>query len=253
MAVSDAERQRIIEAFNSIGELRGWDWSRLRSRRAKTPWNYPDVVRSHVKPTDRVLDVGTGGGEKFLLLADAFGSGVGVDSDPSMIEVANENLPEELSGRVQFMVGDADDLAFENESFDVVLNRHSIVNPDEVVRVLRPGGLFINQHVGPKNLEKLVDPWRHMGELGLGDVQGELDRFDELGCEVLEFREYDVEYVFLDEESLLFQLKAMPMPAPVVAERDADLIAGVLESTRGPDGAFHSNEHRFLRVITKSG
>lgn len=253
MAISDAERQRIIDAFDSIDELRGWDWSRLRAHRAETPWNYPDVVRSHVKPTDHVLDVGTGGGERFLALAEAFGTGVGVDSDPAMIEVASENLPDDLKDRVRFMVGDAGDLPFDGESFDVVLNRHSVVNPDEVVRVLRPNGLFVNQHVGPNNLEKLVDPWRHMGDLGLGDIQGELDRFVELGCEVLEFREYDVEYVFLDEESLLFQLKAMPMPAPVVAERDAELIAAVLESTSGADGAFYSNEHRFLRVIRKPG
>ncbi len=253
MPLSPAEKGRIIAAFNAVDDRHGWDFSRLRVRRSETPWDYIEVARSLLKPTDRVLDMGTGGGEKLQLLAGNFDSAIAIDLDPEMIDAAKANLPEELAEKIEFRVGDSNDLLFEDATFDAVLNRHSVVNPDEVVRVLRPDGLFVNQDVGPNNLKNLIDPWRYMGDLDLSDTHGEIERFKRLGCEVLDFREYDVEYVFLDEESLFFQLKAMPMPIPVVAERDAELIAEVMESSRGSDGAFYSNEHRFLRVVRKAG
>ncbi len=253
MPLTSAERSRIIAAFNAIDPLEGWDWSRLRVRRATAPWDYIEIVRSLLRPTDHVLDIGTGGGEKLIGYVDHCASVVGIDSDPEMIKTANENLPPDLAGRISFQVGDANAPEFENESFDTVLNRHSVVNPVETVRVLRPGGTFVHQNVGSQNLKALVDPWRDMGDLELQDALELRDQFVALGCEVLDFREYDVEYVFLDEESLLFQLKAMPMPVSIDAERDAELIAEVIESTKGPDGAFHSNEHRFLTVVRRAG
>ena len=50
----------------SVGERQGWDFSRVRDERDPVPWDYLDVVRNYLRPSDRVLDVGTGGGEKFL-------------------------------------------------------------------------------------------------------------------------------------------------------------------------------------------
>ncbi len=210
-----------------------------------------ELVPALLKPTDHVLDIGTGGGEKLITLAGSFGSAIGVDADPAMIETARDNVSSELADTIEFTVGDANNLPFDDATFDAVLNRHSVVNPAETVRVLRPGGLFINQNVGPMNLQNLIDPWRHMGSMDLQDPRELADEFVALGCEIEEFREYNVDYAFLDEASLLFQIKAMPMPVPVVAERDAELIAGLMESTRGADGAFHSNEHRFLTVVKK--
>jgi len=60
------ELKQIVEA---VGTLEGWDFSRVRAGRAPVLWNYVDVVRQYLKPTDRVLDIGTGGGEIFFSLA----------------------------------------------------------------------------------------------------------------------------------------------------------------------------------------
>ena len=48
----------------SVGEREGWDFTRVRDAREPMPWDYLDVVRCYLQPSDRVLDVGTGGGEK---------------------------------------------------------------------------------------------------------------------------------------------------------------------------------------------
>ncbi len=58
--------RRIAE---SVGERSGWDFSRVRDERDPVPWDYSEVVRRYLRPEDRVLDVGTGGGEIFIELA----------------------------------------------------------------------------------------------------------------------------------------------------------------------------------------
>ena len=82
------ELKQIVQ---EVGELKGWDFSRVRIGRDPVLWNYVDVVRQYLRPTDRVLDIGTGGGEIFFSLASYFGEGVGIDMDPEMIETAQRN------------------------------------------------------------------------------------------------------------------------------------------------------------------
>src|SRR5579885_2256638 len=98
--------------YDALGDLRGWDFSRARTERDPAPWDYVEVVARYLRPTRRVLDVATGGGEIFLSLAPHFASGVGIDSSPSMIQTARENTPPVLSDRISFSVMQAQDLAF---------------------------------------------------------------------------------------------------------------------------------------------
>lgn len=107
-----------------VGKLEGWDFSRVRDGRDPVPWNYVDVVQQYLKPTNRVLDIGTGGGEIFLSLAPYFGEGVGIDDDPAMIKTAQRNQSNLSIDNVSLMRMDGKDLQFNPEEFDVVLSRH---------------------------------------------------------------------------------------------------------------------------------
>ena len=139
----------------SVGERRGWDFSRVRDDRDPVPWDYADVVHRYLQPSSRVLDVGTGGGERFLALTPHFGTGVGIDADPTMLRVARENTPPSLVDKVSFEVMLAEVLQFSDAVFDVVLNRHAPVYVEEIIRVLRPDGFFITQQVGVRNTENI--------------------------------------------------------------------------------------------------
>jgi ubiquinone/menaquinone biosynthesis C-methylase UbiE len=90
-----------------------------------------------VGSVERALDVGTGTGGGARVLADRFPQAevIGVDVSPGMLEEARRLLP-----GVSFVEGDAAHLPFEDESFDLVANANMIPFPDEVARVLRPGG-----------------------------------------------------------------------------------------------------------------
>jgi SAM-dependent methyltransferase len=94
----------------------------------------------------RVLDVACGTGNTALSAGRRFCAAVGVDFVPALIERARERAAAERLPAT-FEVGDAEDLPFEDASFDVVLSVFgSMFAPDqekaagELVRVCRPGG-----------------------------------------------------------------------------------------------------------------
>ena len=208
------------------------------------------MVRDLLGGTEKVLDVGTVGGEKLVQLADAFGSATGIDIDPEMVETARQNLPVELLGRIDFRNGTARSTGMQDSSVEVVLNRHSVVDVPEIARVLRPGGLFISQHVGERNLAAVVSPFG--GQKFDGDQHPEIvrDSFLSNGFKVERFEEYDVDYEFLDLESLFFQIKAIGAYPPVELkfEHIAEALLRVVTGTATPVGRYRSNEHRWLTV-----
>jgi len=109
-------------------------------------WKRQAMKLLAVRPGERVLDVATGTGDLAFAEAAAVGPEgrvVGVDACQPMLDVA---LRRQL-GTVDFQQGDATDLRFPDESFDVVTIGFGLRNVAdrgqalrEFRRVLRPGG-----------------------------------------------------------------------------------------------------------------
>jgi SAM-dependent methyltransferase len=104
------------------------------------------VAAAQVRPGETVLDVACGTGNATLPAARAGGRVTGLDLTPELLAVARRRADEAGIG-VDLLEGDAEDLPFDDGSFDVVVSsfgcmfapRHEVV-ADELVRVLRPGG-----------------------------------------------------------------------------------------------------------------
>jgi ubiquinone/menaquinone biosynthesis C-methylase UbiE len=101
----------------------------------------------------KVLDVGTGTG----LLAIEFAKGVpavqvvSLDLSDVALELARDNAQNcDVSLRVSFEKGDAEDIPFDDDTFDMVISSdtlHLVKNPqemfNEIHRVLKPQGRFL--------------------------------------------------------------------------------------------------------------
>jgi ubiquinone/menaquinone biosynthesis C-methylase UbiE len=246
-----AELKQLGEA---VGQLQGWDFSRVSDGRGPVLWKYVDVICQYLKPTDRVLDIGTGGGEIFLSLAPYFGQGIGIDQNPRMIETAQRNRVDLSVENVTLIQMEGSDLQFEAEEFDIVLLRHLHVYVDEIVRVLRPGGYFITQMVGQRTalnfLEAFgwtpasfgLDWWQPVAELA--------DEFRRHGCYIIAEAENDVPYWFEDIESFLFWVMSVPWPEKIVLEKHWQNINHILETSQTERG-IETNEHRGLLIVRK--
>lgn len=94
----------------------------------------------------KVLDVATGAGNTAISAARRFGDTTGLDYVPELIEQARRRA--EAEGlEITFEVGDAENLPYEDASFDVVLSTFGVMfAPDqektagELLRACKPGG-----------------------------------------------------------------------------------------------------------------
>ena len=98
--------------------------------------------RVGVSPGEDVLDVATGTGNVALPAAAAGAHVIGLDITPELFVTARERAAAQ-GVDVEWVEGDAENLPFADERFDVVLSafapRHKVV-AEELQRVSRPGG-----------------------------------------------------------------------------------------------------------------
>lgn len=250
-----------------VSELRGWDFSAVRDERDPVPWDYEDVVRRYLRHGCRVLDIGTGGGERFLELVPLIGAGTGIDASPDMVATARANTPAALAGRVSFAVMDAGRLELPGASFDLVLNRHAPVYAAEIVRVLSPGGVFITQQVGGRNTQSIFTAfgWESNAAFWQGyfsapgappmpdNVPGlaELEAaFTRLGGVTRVVAEYDVRYWLSDLDSFVFFVKAIPLPERFDPDTHWPAVNRAISDCGSPRGIL-TNEHRQLLIVQK--
>jgi len=103
----------------------------------------------HISKDKYVLDVGCGAGVTPVFIAKRYGCRVvGVDISEGMVERSKERAKRErVADRVELRVADAQDLPFDNNSFDAVITESATAFPEdkkkavnEYVRVTKPGG-----------------------------------------------------------------------------------------------------------------
>ena len=113
-------------------------------------------VAERIQPGSRVLEVASGPGYQAIALATLGRYRItGVDISDSFVRIASENA-RTAGVDVEFRPGNASDLPFAAESFDLVYCRAAFKNfadparaIAEMHRVLRPGGLALVQDLRP--------------------------------------------------------------------------------------------------------
>jgi SAM-dependent methyltransferase len=189
----------------------GWDFSILQGRwfENSPPWVYRRRARQAVANAGTLLDMGTGGGEFLASLAPLPKLAYATEAYPPNIPIARERL-EPLG--VQVIPIETDEhLPFEAEFFDTIINRHEMFIAQEVARILKPGGRFLTQQVGERNLQELNQCL--LGEKSTprsSRLQKALNYLRAAGMQVLESGEAFPETFFYDVGAVVYLLKAIP-------------------------------------------
>lgn len=229
--------------------VEGWDFSWLdgRATEERPPWGYQRLLGEHLRGAQAALDLQTGGGEVLAGATDTF--------PPTM--AATESWPPNLAkatarlhprGAVVVHTPDERTLPFADEAFDLVSSRHpATVHFDEIARVLRPGGTYFAQHVGPATSLELTEyflgPWPTSGADRHPDV--ETAEAHAAGLTVVDLRTARLRMEFHDIGAVVYFLRKVLWTVPDFSvTRHLDRLREMDAAIRR-DGLFlaHSTRH----------
>ncbi|MBR1623395.1 MAG: class I SAM-dependent methyltransferase [Pseudobutyrivibrio sp.] len=176
MKTAEQYKKLTISEFTKAAEVYETDHAGIYEM-CKDDYPYIEAELESIEYHD-LLDCGCGTGPMISLLHEKDSSKhyVGLDLTPRMIEVAKSK---NLSG-TEWIVGDCENLPFEDESFDVIIctnSFHHYPNPqkffDSAFRVLRTGGrLVLQDYTAPSPILWLMNhtemPLANL--IGHGDV-----------------------------------------------------------------------------------
>lgn len=140
-----------------LAHIKGWDFSHIHGRyeeEDQLPWDLKETILTYLKSDMKLLDMETGGGEFLLSLGHPVQNTTAIEAYPPNVAYCKEML---LPLGIHFIEADAEqDLPFEDESFNVITNRHGSYIASEVKRMLDDKGYFITQQVGANNDSELI-------------------------------------------------------------------------------------------------
>ncbi len=232
--------------------MEGWDFSWLdgRATEERPPWGYQRLVAERAGGVGSVLDLQTGGGE---VLAGALERAARVpqrvgatESWPPNLEVARARLAA-FAATVE-QAADDGPLPFPDSSFELVVSRHPTVTIwPEIVRVLRPGGSYLSQQVGPGTNRELTDYL--MGPQPVGDARDperHRRQAEAAGLQVVTLRPVALRAEFFDIGAVVWFLRKVIWTVPDFSVARYQEPLRRLDAQIRRDGSFPTTVTRFL-------
>ncbi len=139
------------------------------------PWNLRNTVLSKITATTTMLDIGSGDAKKMIPLAAYAQHISAMEPSPAMRALAHENIAEVKANNIDVVDGKCDDLPFPDNTFDLVTCTLAPWNYNEVSRVLKPGGYFINEAIACEDKLEFKTPF---GKDKVGQWRGHMMAFD---------------------------------------------------------------------------
>ena len=194
----------------------GWDFSYIekRSSTEKLPWDYIDIVKAYLRDDLTILDYDTGGGEVLLSLKHPYNKTCATEGYEPNVKLCKERLsPLGINFKE---CNNPAKIPYDDESFDIIINRHGSFDVDEIYRLLKKDGYFITQQVGDNNDREFVE----MVLPGLdkpfpnNNLNYQVNIFKNKGFEIIEAKEAYPQMKFYDVEAFIWFAKIIEWEFP---------------------------------------
>jgi SAM-dependent methyltransferase len=226
----------------------GWDfsWFEGRATEERPPWGYAREMGERMARAEAALDIQTGGGEVLATVARPPALVVATEGWRLNVEVARQRL-RPLGARV-VAAADSPTLPFADASFDLVVSRHPVVVLwGEIARVLRPGGGYLSQQIGPGTNRQLTEFM--MGPQPVNESRSAASAragAESQGLEVVDVRACALRVEFCDVGAVVYFLRKVHWTVPDFTPEAYDAQLRRLHQQIQREGSFVSTAQRLL-------
>jgi len=234
----------------------GWDFRYIsktgRCQEEPLSYSYGSKVLSYIENSERLLDMGTGGGEFLNLLKELPEETYATEGYKPNLKIAEKNLSKS-NVDVVFLQDDKN-LPFENKFFDLIINRHESFFSFEIFRILKNKGYFITQQVGGNNCidlneklkapvnEEIVNRW---------DLEITLNKLKNFDFRIVEKYEEYPKIRFYDVSAVVFFLSAISWQVPNFSVDKYFERLKVIDNEIKENGYIEFRQHRFFVIARK--
>ncbi len=243
-------------AEEQVAHIHGWDFSHIHGRYEEEydlPWDYHQIILDYLTPDAQLLDIDTGGGEFLLSLKHPYENTSATEAYAPNVELCKEKL---LPLGIDFKEADGDGtLPYDDERFDIIINRHGDYNAKEINRVLKPGGIFITEQVGAENDRELVELiLPKVPELPFPEqyLKKAIKKFEQSGFAILDGQEAFRPIKFWDVGALVWFAHIIEWEFPNFKVKESLSRLFDAQELLERNGYIEGKIHRFLIVARKN-
>ena len=243
---TESARDRIRPFVERARRFSGWQLDDFEPKplESEPPWNYEARAAALLRNARSVLDLGTGGGERFEALCSTFnGRATATESWSANVPIAAARLQPHGIAVVRCS---SLRLPLRDSSVELVLNRHEELDPAEIARILRARGRVLTQQIGQDRWRELRAFFPRMQDFG--DLFHIYRRgFEEAGLSIVDARAHDWKTLYRGLGEVVFLLCVAPWEIPDFDPLGSDLPALIAaEESLSTDRGIALTESRFI-------
>ncbi len=125
-------------------KIKDWNFDEFNIKSENlTNFDMYEILKDVTNKDSRILDLGTGGGEKLLKYFPNVKEILGTDYSEEMIKTANKNLVESNRKNISFRIMDNLKMDVSKNYFDVVVARNTVTDSKQIYEALKKDGFLI--------------------------------------------------------------------------------------------------------------
>ena len=249
------ELKEIWKKEEEMAHIHGWDFSHIHERYEAgddLPWDYQKIIRQYLNNNLNILDYDTGGGEFLLSLDHPYSKTSATEGYKSNVDLCREKL---LPLGINFKeCNKPSEIPFDDETFDIIINRHGDFNALELHRLLKKDGLFITQQVGGDNDRDLVEmvlpgtekPFPH------ANLKEQCKLLKEAGFQIIRSEEVYKPILFDDVGAFVWFARILEWEFPNFSVEKCFPRLLDMQKTINEAGKIEGTTHRYLIVAEKN-
>lgn len=200
-----------------------------------------------------VLDLGCADGRFTIAISSNFKNVVAIDLSKGMLKAAKLLQTKAKIKNVSFESIDANNTPYQDNSFDIIYSRRGPTPFDEIYRLLKKDGYFINIEIGEKDTQELKEVFgrgQNYGKWNDKELQRDQEKLKSLGFKLIFGKDYSYKEYYPDYKNLDLFLQGVPIFTDYDSEKDRSSLEKYI-SVRQTKQGIALPRHRIVIVAQK--